>query len=84
MSVVDELQAKLAEVREKAAGELGEVAGKVQEAIDKLVEDDGVADEVTERVAAVLKGAAEKLDVVADKVSGLFEDKPEAPQVPAE
>lgn len=84
MSVVDELQEKLAAVREKAAGELGEVADKVQQAFDELVADDGVADEVTERVAAVLKGAAEKLDVVADKVSGLFEDKPEAPQVPAE
>jgi len=84
MSVVDELRERLETVREKAAGELGEVAARVQEAFEKLVEDDGVADEVTESVAGVLKGAAEKLDVVADKVSGLFEDKPEAPQVPAE
>lgn len=84
MSVVDELRERLEAVREKAAGELGEVAQKVQAAFEELVQDDGVADEVTERVAGVLKGAAEKLDVVADKVSGLFEDKPESPEVPAE
>ncbi len=84
MSVVDELRDRLEAVREKASGELGEVASKVQAALEELVDDDGVADEVTERVAKVLKGAAEKLDVVADKVSGLFENKPEAPQGPAE
>lgn len=82
MSVVDELEQKLAAVREKAAGELGEVADKVQEAFQKLVEDDGVADDVTEKVAAVLKGAAEKLDAVADKVAGFFE--PDEPATPAE
>ncbi len=82
MSVVDELEQKLAAVREKAAGELGEVADKVQEAFQKLVEDDGVADDVTEKVAAVLKGAAEKLDAVADKVAGFFED--DEPAAPAE
>ncbi len=82
MSVVAELEQKLAAVREKAAGELGEVADKVQEAFQKLVEDDGVADDVTEKVAAVLKGAAEKLDAVADKVAGFFE--PDEPATPAE
>lgn len=82
MSVVDELEQKLAAVREKAAGELGDVADKVQEAFQKLVEDDGVADDVTEKVAAVLKGAAEKLDAVADKVAGFFED--DEPAAPAE
>lgn len=82
MSVVDELEQKLAAVREKAAGELGDVADKVQEAFQKLVEDDGVADDVTEKVAAVLKGAAEKLDAVADKVAGFFE--PDEPATPAE
>lgn len=82
MSVVDELEQKLAAVREKAAGELGEVADKVQEAFQKLVEDDGVADDVTEKVAAVLKGAAEKLEAVADKVAGFFED--DEPAAPAE
>jgi len=73
MSVVDELRDRLEAVREKATGELGEVADKVKAAFEELVKDDGVADEVTERVAAVLKGAAEKLDVVADKAAGLFE-----------
>ena len=82
MSVVDELEQKLAAVREKAAGELGDVADKVQEAFQKLVEDDGVADDVTEKVAAVLKGAAEKLEAVADKVAGFFE--PDEPATPAE
>lgn len=79
MSFVDELEQKLAAVSAKAEGELKEVAEKVQEAFQKLVDDDGVADDVTEKVAAVLKGAADKLDVVADKVAGLFEDKPAEP-----
>lgn len=75
MSVVLELQEKLAALREKAEGELAEVADKVQEAFRALLDDDGVADDVTEKVAEVLKGAAEKLDVVADKAAGLFESE---------
>ena len=77
MSVVNELEQKLAEVSAKAQGELKDVVEHVQTAFHKLVEDDGVADRVTEEVAGVLKGAADKLDVVADKVSGLFEQKSE-------
>lgn len=79
MSVVDELEQKLAEVSAKAQGELKDVADHVATAFHKLVADDGVADKVTEEVAAVLKGAADKLDVVADKVSGLFEEKQSEP-----
>ena len=76
MSVVVELQEKLAALREKAEGELAEVADKVQEAVRSLLDDDGVADDDTERVAEVLKGAADKLNVVADKAAGLFESEP--------
>ena len=78
MSFVAELEDKLATVSAKAQGELKDVADKVQEAFSHLVADNGVADEVTEKVAAVLKGAADKLEIVADKVSGLFEDQASA------
>lgn len=73
MNVVYELQALLAEVREKTTGDLADAAEKVQEAFHKLLDDDGVADDVTEKVAEVLKEAAERLSAVANKTSGLFE-----------
>ena len=76
MSVVSELEDKLAALKTKATGEVEEIAGKLEEVFHKLVEDDGVADKVTEAVAEKLHVVADKLSDVADKVSAAFENNP--------
>lgn len=82
MSLVNELEDKLAALKEKASGELEDVAGKLEDVFHKLLDDDGVADKVTEKVAADLHVVADKLSAVADKVSAAFEKDP-SPATPA-